>query len=163
VRRGYAAALVVALLLLTGCSRKDALVLDGSPRPPDVEGVVTHVNEREIQLDGGRRYDLSRQLRSFSTYTLETLPVLQTAGRYVQLGLDDGTVTWVATIGAVITTAERVVAYTGELIDRDDDRLVFRDGTVLQLEHGVPVPSPPARVVVDLDPASHLATRVRRP
>jgi hypothetical protein len=163
VIREHLATLTVGLALLTSCGGPAPLVLDGSPRTPDTEGVVTKVTTKEIQLDGRRSYHLSRDLQSFSTYTLTTIPVLQSTGRYVQLGLDGDTATWIATVGAVIEQDPRVVVYTGELAAVRHGRLVFRDGTVLQLDKRVSVPKPQANVVVDIDPARHRAVKVKTP
>jgi hypothetical protein len=157
--RAKAAAVLLALLV-TACSHdRDPLVLDGSPRVPDAEGVVASVSAERITLDGNRSWPLSPSLQSFSTYTLETVPVRQDDGRYVQLGIEDGNVVWVAAVGVVITTPRPLVVYTGELRRVDGRRAIFRDGTVLTMDRGVVAPSPGAVVRAEIDPGRHAVVR----
>ncbi|MCA1713552.1 MAG: hypothetical protein LC789_18735 [Actinobacteria bacterium] len=112
-----------------------------------------------ITLEGGRRFPLAEKLASFSTYNLEPIPLVHRVGQFVHLGLDDGAVTWVATIGAVVELDGRTVVYTGELVQVDGGRrAIFADGTVLGIGEGVEPPSPPAYVRVEIDPTSGLAT-----
>lgn len=134
-----------------GCGGDDepAVALDGSPRVPDTEGVVTEVSDEEIVLDGKHTFDVSDELLAFSTYTLEAIPLAQRKGQYVQLGLDGDTAEWLALIGEPL---EGRVYYTGELEEVDGDKLVFADGTVLALGDGVEAPSGSGRLRVIIDP-----------
>lgn len=163
--RKAAATLLAAVMvagLVGGCSRGQPPppdVLGGAPRYPSEEGVVESVTAEAITLDGGRSFPLADRLASFSTYTLKPIPLLHRVGQYVHLGIEDDEVTWVATIGAVAQLEQRVVVYTGELLQVDDERrAIFRDGTVLRLGDGV---DPRVGAVrVEIDPATRLATSV---
>jgi hypothetical protein len=150
--------MVAGALVLAGCSKSvgDRLVLDGRPRIPDAEGVVEKISFEEITLDGGRSYGVRKDLQSFSTYTLEAVPMLQRMGQYVQLGLDGKKVAWMAGIGVVVRgNAPPVVFYNGVLVRRDGARAVFRDGTVLSLASGVTAPVEQGLVRAELDPTLH--------
>lgn len=153
-----AAVAVVALLAATGACRggdRPSFALDGSPRYPDDEGVATAVSLEQVTLDGERTYPLARNLRSFSTYTLKLEPVLGRQGHYVQVGLDQGKVVWLAGIAAVVAPTadhpEPSVYYTGTLVRRDGNRLIFQDGTVLRAVDDLPE-LPEARITVRIDP-----------
>jgi hypothetical protein len=126
--------------------------------------VVTSVSVRRITLDGGRTFDVSRKLQSFSTYTLETVPLLRRRGQYVQIGVHGNTMTWIGTIGAVVPVQPPVVFYSGRLLRTDSQRrLVFRDGTVLRLAGEVTSPVPTGVVRAEIDPAKHDVRRVAVP
>jgi hypothetical protein len=149
---------MVATLILAGCSKSDAhrLVLDGRPRFPDVEGVVEQISFERITLDGGRSYEVRKDLQSFSTYDLAAVPMLHRLGQYVQLGLNGKMVAWMAGIGVVVRgDAPPVVYYNGVLVRREGDRAVFRDGTVLRLAPGVTTPAEQGLMRAELDPALH--------
>ena len=160
--RRSAAVLLLLLLLFAGagCSGDDApvVVLDGSARVPDAEGVVQQVDARRITLDG-RRYQLSPELQAFSTYTLEAIPVRNRRGQYVQVGLDGDTVEWLAAYGVVVRAADgpATVYYTGVFVRAAGGRAVFRDGSTVELDRGVDVPARGVRVRVDIDPVRHRA------
>lgn len=126
-----------------------AIALDGSPRIPDAEGVVTEVSEDEIVLDGKRTFDVADDLVAFSTYTLEAIPLAQREGQYVQLGLDGETVEWLALIGEPL---EGRVYYTGEVEETDGEQIIFADGTVLVLDSGAKPPAAGERVRAVIDP-----------
>jgi hypothetical protein len=149
----------VCALVLVACSARDGhrLVLDGRPRFPDAEGVVESVSFTRITLDGGRRYGVSKQLQSFSTYDLGAVPMLQRQGQYVQLGLDGRTAVWMAGVGVVVRVAGQapVVFYHGHLLRTDGRRAIFRDGTVLRLAEGVTSPVGTGPVRAEIDPARH--------
>jgi hypothetical protein len=152
--------LLVLLLLLAGCSRggeDDKFALDGSPRFPDAEGVVEEISLDRITLDGGRRYKVSEDLASFSTYDLSTTPMLHRKGQYVHLGLDGDTATWMAGIGVVVRAPGKppVVYYNGYLLKIDDGRAIFRNGTVLRLADGVKSPADAGLLRAEIDPARH--------
>ena len=151
---------VAALALLTACSRGDAspeLVLDGRPRIPDAEGVVEKISFEEITLDGGRTYEVSKDLQSFSTYDLAAVPMLHRLGQYVHLGLDGKTAEWMAGIGVVVRAGETppVVFYNGYFLRTEDGRAIFRDGTVLALAAGVTPPIDKGLVRAEIDPTQH--------
>lgn len=150
-------AVLVLAGLLAGCSGGgDRLVLDGRPRYPDAEGVVSVVTLERLTLDGGRSWPLRRDLQSFSTYDLGATPVLQRQGQYVHVGLRGKEVAWVAGIGVVVAVERPVVFYNGHLLRVDGKRrAVFRDGTVLRLAGGVRSPSPEGPVRAEIDPAAH--------
>lgn len=158
-----AAVLAFVGVVIVGCSPSAAPrfdVLGGAPRYPDAAGVVTDVSPEAITLDGDRRLPLADELASFSTYTLDPLPLIHRRGQYVHVGLDDGEVVWVATIGAVAALEERVVIYTGELLHVDErDRAIFSDGTVLTLADVV-IPPDPGPVRVEIDPDSDRVTSI---
>lgn len=149
----------VAALLLAACPKGggDRLVLDGSPRFPDAEGVVTEISRERITLDGDRSYDVSEDLASFSTYDLAATPMLHREGQYVQLGLDGDEAEWMAGIGVVVRAPgeEPVVFYNGHLLSVEGGRAIFRDGTVLGLAEGVESPLPAGLVRAEIDPSRH--------
>ena len=160
------AAVAVAVLIggLGGCSKggDDRVVLDGSPRHPDVEGVVDAVTVDQITLDGGREYKVSPELQSFSTYDLAASPLLSRKGQYVQLGLSGKTAQWMAGIGVVVRApgADPVVFYNGELVETDGDEVVFRDGTVLSLAKGVKPPVETGALRAEINPVTHKVRRL---
>jgi hypothetical protein len=151
------AVLALAVAALAGCSRGDGdrLVLDGRPRHPDAEGVVSGVTLERITLDGNRSWPLRNDLQSFSTYDLAATPVLHRQGHYVQVGLQGKEVAWVAGIGVVVTAGRPVVFYNGHLRRIEEGRAIFRDGTVLRLAKGVRSPVDEGPVRAEIDPAAH--------
>lgn len=151
-----------------GCSQGDGddrLVLDGSPRFPDVEGVVERISLDRITLDGGRSYDVASDLASFSTYDLAATPMLHRKGQYVQLGLDGDTAEWMAGIGVVVRAPGKapVVYYNGSLQRVHDGRAIFRNGTVLRLAKGVKSPVEAGPVRAEIDPARHVVRALVQP
>ena len=162
-------ALTVVVLLsvaLAGCDNSgatEAIKLDGSPRHPDVEGVVAEVSRTRLVLDGDRRYDIDDELRSFSTQTLEPVPVLQRKGQYVHVGLDGKRVVWIAAVGSVVPGDPPVVYYTGELAELDGSTATFEDGTVLTLSDGVDSPVEAGFVIAEIDPDTHEVRALRVP
>jgi hypothetical protein len=158
--RSVASALLAFALALSAgaCSRNDSeprvvVDLDGSARVPDAEGVVRDVDRHHIVLDGGRSYPLSPDLQSFHSKTRAAISVLQRKGEYVQVGVDDGTVVWVAAIGAVVPLDRPTVFYQATITRIADGRVTFDDGTVLRLAPGVDADE--GRLVrAELDPAT---------
>jgi hypothetical protein len=149
---------VVAALVLVACQRGGShrLVLDGRPRLPDAEGIVEQISFERITLDGGRSYQVRKDLQSFSTYDLAAVPMLHRLGQYVQLGLNGKKVAWLAGIGVVVRGgAPPVVYYNGVLLRREGARAIFRDGTVLELAPGVTSPVDHGLVRAELDPSLH--------
>ena len=153
-------ALAVSLLAavsLGGCNRSSSPVvrLDGSPRFPDDQGVVTAVSRQRLTLDGARTYSISPDLQSFSTYTLSAVSVLQRKGQYVQIGLRGKTAVWLANIAAVLPSKPPAVYYRGRLLRVDQRQAIFRDGTVLRVAPETPAVTG-GNVLVRLDPARHV-------
>ncbi|MEY2398681.1 MAG: hypothetical protein QOJ00_1855 [Actinomycetota bacterium] len=132
-------------LVLAGCggSSSPAVKLDGSPRVPDVEGVVIAANAKTLTLDGGRHYKVSEHLVSFSTYNRRVVALKSAIGDYVQLGLKGDTVVWLGRIGVVMTddAKHQTVAYQGVLTAVSGARMTFKDGTVLRLAPGLKAPA----------------------
>lgn len=142
------AAVTAASLLLGACAGSGdaaAVKLDGSPRRPDVEGIVVEASADGVTLDGDRPYKVSPKLMSFSTYNRQVVPLASTRGAYVQAGLDDDTIVWISKIGPVVKDAagHATVQYQGELVEVDLPYLVFEDGTVLRLQAGLEPPEDP--------------------
>jgi hypothetical protein len=150
---------LMTVMALAGCSGgdEDRFALDGSPRFPDAEGVVERISTERITLDGGRSYDVAPDLVSFSTYDLGPTPMLHRTGQYVQLGVDGHTAQWMAGIGVVVRAPGKapVVYYNGYLLDVQDGRAIFRNGTVLRLADGVKSPADTGLLRAEIDPARH--------
>lgn len=141
MRRRLRGLLVATALLTASCGGGAGSFSEGDRRAPDVEGVLEAASPSAISIDGAD-YLPAQTLSSFSTYTLEPLPLQQRVGQYVHAGLDgDGRVVWVAAVGAVVGTDPPFVPYSGQLTHVEDDRATFEDGTVLRLATGV---TPPA-------------------
>ena len=150
--------LVVPALLLLGACGDDGpapLVLDGSPRSPDDEGLVTEVALDAITLDGERTYGVSDELRSFSAVDLSTVPLLFSDGQYVQLGLDGDTVVWLGAVARPVGLDPPVVYLTDAVASvggEGDERVVtFEGGTVLRLAEGTEVPEAGTAVRAEID------------
>ncbi len=163
----WVAAVVVTLVAASGlgaCKQgagTAAVKLDGSPRFPDDQGIVTAVSARQLTLDGRRTYKLSPHLQSFAAVSLATLPVLQTKGQYVHVGLHSTTVTWLGRLADVIHTDHDAVFYVGHLVRLQDRDLVMRDGTVLRLAQDVAAPQRVGvDVTVEIDPARHAVVKI---
>ena len=159
---GFAAGLVAG----PACNRSGGprpVVLDGRPRFPDAEGVVEQVDFSHLTLDGGRTYKVTRRLQSFSSQTLQAVPLLGRRHQYVQVGLDGRTLRWIAAIGSVLPLKPPTVFYTGTLLRVERGRAVFRDGTVLTVERGVASPATNAFVQAAIDPATHRVRSIRLP
>lgn len=155
------AVVLTTALIAAGCSRDDGankLVLDGSPRFPDVEGVVEQISLDRITLDGDRSYKVAQDLASFSTYDLTATPMLHRKGQYVQLGLDGKTARWMAGIGVVVRAPGKkpVVFYNGSLQAVQDGRAIFRNGTVLTLAKGIKRPGDAVLLRAEIDPTRHV-------
>ena len=119
--------------------------------------MVEEISFDRIILDGGRSYGVAKDLQSFSTYDLAAVPMLHRLGQYVHLGLNGKKVEWMAGIGVVVRSpaAPPVVYYNGVLVRLEDDRAIFRDGTVLRLADGVTSPVESGLVRAELDPSLH--------
>lgn len=145
------------------------VVLDGSPRFADDEGIVTalDVDDRTLTLDGKRSYQVSDNLRSFSALDLSIQPLADAANAYVQVGLEGRTVVWLGRIAKVVPTDPPRVYYVGRLrsIESTDEgrRVVFGEGTVLELADGVEPPegSDGELVQAEIDPVAHRVVGLR--
>ncbi|MGI8792091.1 MAG: hypothetical protein ACR2H3_02755 [Acidimicrobiales bacterium] len=161
VRRSLLALLAVFVLLAGACGGGGdpvaGISLDGTPRVPDDEGVVTAISFESITLDDARTYGVSKNLKAFSTVTLELEPMLVRDGQYVQIGVKKGKMVWMAGIAQVVPTEPPTVYYTGTIdgVKSSERSVVFRDGTVLRLADGYEPPVTEGAVVVKIDPVAH--------
>jgi hypothetical protein len=151
-------AMAVLLLAACGSSSKPVVALDGTPRTPDVEGVVESVTTKRLQLDGKRQYAVSDDVTAFSTYNRRAVSLAGTKGKYVHVGLRHGKVVWVGQIGVVqLGDDSRTVLYQGNLASADGRRLKFADGTVLRLAPGLTAPADVrGNTFVVIDPDRHV-------
>jgi len=145
------AAAAVALLGACGGESEPDFKLDSSPRVADDEGVLTAASRQRVTLDGERSYEVSDELVSFSTYDRSVQPLLGFEKRYVQVGLRDDKVIWLAGIGAVVPGEPPRVFYTGSLRRVDKGRAYFVDGTVLRLADGLAAPPSGQKVQARID------------
>lgn len=165
-RRSGRALLLAVLFALGACAGGDGqtaagpIPLDGTPRHPDVEGVVEAIADdfSTITLDGDRVYELSPALQSFSTIDASIQPVRRRLGQYVLAGLDGDRMVWIAGVSAVVEAgdAPRVAYYTGNLVEVVDDRAIFEDGTVLTVDDGISAPDDATAVIVTIDAERHV-------
>ncbi len=135
-------------LLLAACgggSDKPVVLLDGSPRVPDAEGVVVKASKDGITLNKGRTYTVSPHLIAFSTYNRKAIQLAATIGDYVQIGLDGKEVQWISLVGIVQVDDQghRTTSYQGTLVAVKGKQLTFKDGTVLRLASNLTAPKDP--------------------
>ena len=151
---------LVALLVASSfvaCGSEDdpapSIKLDGSARVPDDAGIVDAVSVEEITIDGRER-PLSKYLQSFSTYKLTVVPVLQSEGAYVHVGVTRGQVVWLAVVAKPLPKdgGGSAAFYTGTVVRTDEDGVVFQDGTVLDRASGLDEPVAGAVVLAEIDP-----------
>ena len=158
------AAVVVALVLsLASCGRgggDDGFALDGSPRVPDDEGIVTAVDHESVTLDGERTYDVDRGLASFSAIDLSTVPLLFAEGQYVQVGTDGDRLVWLSTIAKPLAGSRPLVLLAGEVERVVDGTVELANGTVLRLDEALDVDALVGDVQLGLDPRSKTVTEV---
>lgn len=166
-RLGAALATLVVLASGTACSSRDeaktdvVVRLDGTARFPDDEGIATALDRNRITLDGKRTYEVSDDLRSFSTYTRELEPMIGRLGQYVQIGLDDDTMVWMGGVARVVEgDVGPSVFYTGRFREVADGRFVFTDGTTFAPGDGVEAPPTTGNVTVRIDPVTHLIVEI---
>ena len=144
-------------------------MLDGSPRLPDDEGVVTELDleAKSLTLDDERSYQVSAQVRSFSALDLSIQSLADAEGAYVQVGLDGETIVWLGRVAKVVPTDPPRVFYVGRFTRIEDSedgrRAVFGEGTVLSLADGVEAPAGSEGQVIqaEIDPAAHRVTALR--
>jgi hypothetical protein len=127
--------------MVGACQRHvtSASILDGRPRLPDAEGVVTAVTLRSVTLDGGRSYAVSPKIESFSVYNGAPTALLAKRGQYVQVGVRGDKAVWIQSFGTPVGDPPSVV-FTGKLVSRTGSRLHFRGGATLRLAGGVQPP-----------------------
>ena len=174
VRRRVGLVLILLVALVAaGCGGDDDdaaaggfVALDGTPRVADAAGVLTEVAEdfSSLTLDGDRRFDVDEELQSFAAGDGSIQPVGRYVGNYVQVGLDGAgdTFQWLGSIASVVSLPDQPARafFTGVLVDVDEDRLVFRSGTVLEADESLEIPDPPAAVVVTIDVGSRAVTSI---
>lgn len=166
--RALSALLFVALVACSGGSGSGSptpvtyVRLDGTPRVPNDEGVVTAMADdlSTITLDGVHTYHTDPALQSFSTLDGSTQPLRRRLQQYVQVGVRGDTVLWVAGIAAVVAPEGQaaVAYYTGVPVKLTDRQVDFADGTVLTLAAGVTPPSTGALTLATIDVATHKVT-----
>lgn len=152
-----------------GEATKAPVVLDGSPRIADDEGVVTalDVDGLSLTIDGKRSYQVSEQLRSFSALDLSIQPLAEAKDAYVQVGLDGRTIVWLGRISKVVPTDPPRAFYIGRFSRIEDAdkgrRIVFGEGTVISVADGVEPPAGAEGQVVqaEIDPAAHRVIALR--
>jgi hypothetical protein len=142
--RAWLAVASCFLVLVAACGGESSdVALDGSPRVPDVEGVVVSIADdaSSIELDGGRTFQLERDLESFSTTDGSTTPVRSWQDKYVHLGVEGKTARWIAGVASVVEQGEQELGYYIGVLNRvQGQRLEFKDGTVLRLDGDLDVP-----------------------
>lgn len=155
-------ALVALMVALLGgaCGRSAAatIALDGSPRRPSDEGVVTAVSATRLTLDGKRTYRVDRKMRAFDSTTLQAVPLLSRQGMYVQVGAAHGKVSWLASYTLVVNVPGQppTAFHSGAIRTASDRRhVVFADGSVLATDPVAAVPPAGRQARADIDVASH--------
>lgn len=158
---------LLALVILSGAcdsrTPEPVVRLDGTARFPDDEGIATALDRKRITLDGSRTYKVSPELRSFSTYTRELEPMIGRSGQYVQIGVVDGEMVWMAGVSRVIEVAgEPAVFYTGRFREVAKGRFVFTDGTTFAVARGLKRPGTENPVTARIDPETHRIVEITR-
>lgn len=164
-RAVVAAVLVCAVVALGACRGGDVqrVALDGSPRHPDAEGVVESVTRDELVLDGDRRYSIGDELQSFSSQTMQAVPVLQREGQYVHIGVDGDRLVWIAAIGSIVPGDPPTVYYTGVVEQIADGSVIFDDGTVLRLADDATTDVETGAAIAEIDPVTKRVRVLRTP
>lgn len=162
-----------AMLLVAACSGgatssgpTTAVPLDGTPRYPDAEGIVVDIADdfSTITLDGDRTFGIDDNVQSFSTLDGSVQQLLRREGQYVQVGLEDGSVRWMAGIAAVVRAPGQppVVYYSGNLVEVRGEHAVFEDGTVLTLSEELDAPPTGARYTATISADEHVVISLSR-
>lgn len=149
---------LIVLIGLVNCGGEDAPGpgISDAPRFPTDQGTVTDVTDRRLVLDEKRSYPISSQLESFKTHTgHEITAVLNWKNKYVHIGVERGSVVWIAGIGITIPGDPRTVIYSGIFKGTDKDQLIFKDGTVLKAAPDMKAPELGKRVVATIDADRH--------
>jgi hypothetical protein len=141
-RAGAAAAVLAlssAVVACGGGAQAPEIVLDGSPRRANAEGVVTDVTFERMTLDGTRTFDVDPKLRCFDSGNLKSVPLLQRKGTYVQAGVAGHKVSWIAGYSAVVElpAKPKLAFHIGTVKSASAGEVVFKDGSVLKLAPGV--------------------------
>jgi hypothetical protein len=145
------------------------VAVDGSPRTSDDAGVLTSIADdfSSLVLDGDTVYAVSPAVQSFASVDGSTQPLNGRVGQYVQVGLDDETVVWVAGLGAIVRLEGQpeTVVYLGRITAVRGSTVELQDGTVLRLADGLTVPGDPSRdtplaAVLTIDVASDTVVEV---
>jgi hypothetical protein len=165
VLRKFRAVAVLAVFALGACRAGEPVAtikLDGTPRLPDRQGIVTDVSLEKIAIDG-ESFTLSRKLRCFMTYTLAAMPVLQTKDAYVHIGLRSKKVVWVALVARTLPgpDGQKQAFYQGTVKAFSGGRATFVDGTVLPVASGVSLPASGTKVQVRIDPKAGRVVEVQ--
>ena len=145
MRAGRVAALV--LVLAAACTKAvpaPDIVLDGRPHVPSDQGILSALTERTLSLDGARHYALSSKAVAFAAASLQHVPLGGRTGQYVQVGVKQRAVVWIATFSAVVQLRGRPPeAFHIATLKRVDGqrRAIFADVTVQMMADGVEPPS----------------------
>lgn len=141
---------VLASVVAVGCRSEPESIFEQT-RSPDAEGVVEEIGPGGLKLAGGQGFEIDAAVQAFTTRSHDQVALGALKGRYVHVGLNEqGRVAWIASVGIVPEGQDRVY-YTGVPDRRDDDRVVFEDGTVLRVAPGVDVPELDGEWAVVLD------------
>lgn len=147
----FAAALLVAGACSSGSDARSEIVLDGSPRVPDAEGIASITRPDLIEI-AGKQYEVSPNLVAFSTHDLSLTPLVRWEGSYVQVGLDGDKVVWLAGVAGIVSGDRPVAEFSAQITSVDDDRVILEGGTVVTLGKGVRAERVGTYVLVRLDP-----------
>ena len=131
------------------------ITLDGSPRLPDAQGIVSSVSLTSLRIAHGPQLRIDSRLLSFSAANLAPVPVLGRLHQYVQIGVHRHAVVWIASFGTVVRAPGRAPAvyFFGRAVRLGKPRnLVFDNGVVLHVRRGVVVGHLPAPVRAEIDP-----------
>ena len=158
--RAVTVLLAGALLLGTGCRSEPADIRE-TTRIPDAEGVVEEISPGSLKLAGGRGYEIAGDVKVFTTGGRNQLTPDQLKNRYVHLGLSEGRVVWISSIGLVQQETNQVF-YTGRVAAVREGRIHFDDGTVLKMSGGEDPPEEGATVVAILEASSGRLVELRR-
>lgn len=156
--RIFGIAILVAVIT-PACDRGDgetAISLDGSPRRPDVVGVVGAVDLERVTI-GTRSFSVSPDLRCLATASRRTVPLLGRKNQFVHAGISGDEVVWIGSFGPVAQIGDRppAVLYVGTVKSLPRPREVhFSDGTLLPLGEGVSAPALSSRIRAEIDPRS---------
>jgi len=148
-------ALVVVALLTGACASGSSggteLVLDGTPRTPDAEGIATIARADLIEV-AGKQYKVSSDLVVFSTHDLSLTPLVRWQGSYVQVGLEGDTVVWLGGVTGIVSGERPGAEFTGRVAAVHGAEVVLEGGTVVTLADGVKAVAPGTYVLIRLDP-----------
>jgi hypothetical protein len=164
VRRSLLVAVALGLLVVPSACRgggaePPAVILDGRPRPPDDEGIMTEVAADHLVLDGRTRLKVSGKLIAFASSTGQVTNLYQRRNQYVQVGVRSGTVVWLGAVGAILPGPRPFVLYQGNVLTDEGGRLTMEDGTVLRAHPELPPVT--GRLSLRLDVTTHEVVEAR--